>query len=129
MGSDQPEDYQPLAHEETSEDRRQDNSLMALIVAYKASHLSLTGSGTIDGNGLQLALNIDSLHHAGVRIDPHYNTRRMRPGETARPKLFFMTVLQIIILMVAYDSQIDRILITQAKASISFCNNSKNLPI
>ena len=39
---------------------------------------------------MQLALNIDSLHHRGERIDPNYNQRRQRPSETARPKLLFL---------------------------------------
>ncbi|MEO8252998.1 MAG: glycosyl hydrolase family 28 protein, partial [Flavobacterium sp.] len=44
--------------------------------------------GKIDGQGLQLALHIDSLHHAGIAVDPNYTTRRNRPNETMRPKLF-----------------------------------------
>lgn len=54
-----------------------------LIVATGQHDISITGKGTIDGQGLKLALVIDSLHHAGVRIDPNYNYRRMRPN--ARP--------------------------------------------
>ncbi len=57
----------------------------ALIVASDARNISITGEGTIDGRGLDLALAIDSLHHIGERIDPNYNTRRMRPA--LRPKL------------------------------------------
>ena len=90
MGSANPEDYRALDVDATGEDTRQDNSRLALILAHKATHIALTGAGMIDGNGLQLALNIDSLHHAGIRVDPHYNQRRHRPGETARPKLLFM---------------------------------------
>ena len=90
LGSSNPDDYQPLDMPLDSEDARKDNSRLALIVASRASNIALTGQGTIDGNGLQLALNIDSLHHTGERIDPNYNQRRQRPGETARPKLFFM---------------------------------------
>ena len=62
---------------------------MALIMADGAENISITGQGIIDGQGLRLALNVDSLHHTGERPDPNYNQRRQRPAETARPKLFF----------------------------------------
>ena len=89
LGSTNPYDYQPIsvAH---SDDKRNDNASMALIMADGAENICITGNGTIDGQGLQLALNIDSLHHTGERIDPNYNQRRQRPSETARPKLFFL---------------------------------------
>ncbi|MGQ1784624.1 glycoside hydrolase family 28 protein [Saccharicrinis sp. GN24d3] len=67
---------------------RDDNSQMALLVAHKANDFTISGEGKIDGQGRALALTIDSLHHAGVIIDPKYSTRRNRPHETARPKLF-----------------------------------------
>lgn len=57
----------------------------ALIVARNARNIAISGKGTIDGRGLEVALAIDSLHHTGERIDPDYNTRRMRPA--LRPKL------------------------------------------
>ena len=89
LGSTNPYDYQPInvAH---SDDTRHDNASMALIMANGAEHISIMGSGTIDGQGLALALNVDSLHHTGERPDPNYNQRRQRPSETARPKLFFL---------------------------------------
>lgn len=61
-------------------------SMMALVVADGISDFGIIGHGTIDGRGLDLALAIDSLHHIGERVDPAYNTRRMRPS--IRPKLF-----------------------------------------
>lgn len=67
---------------------RDDLSKMALLVARKANNFKLFGKGQIDGQGLKLALAVDSLHHIGELIDPKYNYRRMRPNETARPKLF-----------------------------------------
>ncbi|WP_372774244.1 glycoside hydrolase family 28 protein [Mangrovibacterium sp.] len=67
---------------------RDDNSQMALFVAFKATNISISGKGRIDGQGRALALNIDSLHHLGERVDPKYSTNRMRPHETFRPKLF-----------------------------------------
>ena len=89
LGSTNPYDYQPIrvAH---SDDTRNDNASMALIMADGAEHISIMGSGTIDGQGLALALNVDSLHHTGERPDPNYNQRRLRPSETARPKLIFL---------------------------------------
>ncbi|TVZ14548.1 glycoside hydrolase family 28 protein [Maribacter sp. MAR_2009_72] len=60
---------------------------LALIVAKEASNISITGKGTIDGQGRKLALAIDSLHHIGERIDPKYNKKRMRPNELHRPEL------------------------------------------
>lgn len=59
-----------------------------LIVSDGASNIAFRGKGTIDGQGLELALAIDSLHHIGQRIDPSYNVKRMRP--TTRPKLLFL---------------------------------------
>ena len=89
LGSTNPYDYQQMSISHAS-DSRNDNATMALIMADGAEHIRITGNGTIDGQGLQLALNIDSLHHTGERPDPHYNQRRQRPSETARPKLFFL---------------------------------------
>ena len=89
LGSTNPCDYQPINITET-DDTRHDNASMALIMADGAEHISIMGSGTIDGQGLQLALNVDSLHHTGERPDPYYNLRRMRPSETARSKLLFL---------------------------------------
>lgn len=90
LGSDNPFDYQALELLDKGDDRRNDNSQLALILAQGATNITLSGEGCIDGNGMQLALAIDSLHHAGVRIDPNYNLRRKRTSETMRPKLFFM---------------------------------------
>ncbi len=89
LGSTNPYDYQlrELAGRPEAE-KKDDYSQMALLIAYKANNFSLSGDGQIDGQGLQLALAVDSLHHIGELIDPKYNYRRMRPNETARPKLF-----------------------------------------
>ncbi len=64
-----------------------DNSQLALIVAFKADNIAISGKGTIDGQGRALALAVDSLHHAGVAIDPNYNRGGKRPNEKVRPKL------------------------------------------
>ncbi|PXY42172.1 glycoside hydrolase [Flavobacterium cheongpyeongense] len=89
LGSTNPKDYPNMTFEGRPDSpKKDDNSQMALIIAHKASNISLKGKGTIDGQGLKLALNIDSLHHAGVAVDPKYSLRRSRPNETMRPKLF-----------------------------------------
>ena len=89
LGSTNPYDYQ-LVNVGNIDDQRNDNASMALLMGDGAENISISGSGTIDGQGLQLALNADSLHHTGERPDPHYNLRRQRPSELARPKLFFL---------------------------------------
>lgn len=89
LGSTNPKDYLNMAFDgRPVSPKADDNSQMALILANKANNIVIKGKGTIDGQGLQLALNIDSLHHAGVAIDPKYSLRRNRPNETMRPKLF-----------------------------------------
>lgn len=89
LGSTNPKDYLKMTFEgRPVSPKADDNSQMALILAHKANNIAIKGKGTIDGQGLQLALNIDSLHHASVAIDPKYSLRRNRPNETMRPKLF-----------------------------------------
>ena len=88
LGSTCPDDYRPQHQPDgPASPNARDNSALALIVANGARDIGIEGRGTIDGRGLELALNIDSLHHKGIRIDPLYNNRRKRPNETARPKL------------------------------------------
>lgn len=89
LGSTNPKDYRNMTFSgRPVSPKADDNSQMALILAHKANKIAIKGKGAIDGQGLQLALNIDSLHHAGVAVDPKYNLRRNRPNETMRPKLF-----------------------------------------
>ncbi|MEQ6120617.1 glycosyl hydrolase family 28 protein [Reichenbachiella sp. MALMAid0571] len=57
----------------------------ALIIARGQENIVISGEGTIDGQGQELALNIDSLHHSGIMVQENYNYRRMRPG--GRPNL------------------------------------------
>jgi hypothetical protein len=57
----------------------------ALIIARDQHDIKISGEGTINGRGQELALVIDSLHHSGAMVDPNYNYRRMRPG--GRPNL------------------------------------------
>ena len=90
LGSTNPDDYYIL-NESQNTTKNNEVSKLALILADKVKNIALKGEGTIDGQGLKLALNIDSLHHAGIRIDPNYNVRRMRPEGTARPTLFYFS--------------------------------------
>ena len=89
LGSTNPYHYKELAMPGRPEtEKKDDNSQMALLVAYKADNITISGKGKIDGQGRALALNIDSLHHIGERVDPNYNVYNARPNETMRPKLF-----------------------------------------
>ena len=65
-----------------------DHFNQALIYADGAERIGIMGYGTVDGQGRELALAIDSLHHTGEMVDPHYNTYRKRPN--TRPKLVYM---------------------------------------
>lgn len=58
----------------------------ALISAYHAENIAITGEGAIDGQGLQIGLNIREMHLSGVRESPKFNVRRSRPQETERPQ-------------------------------------------
>jgi len=78
LGSTNPRDYVKI------------NSKLALILADQQKKIAISGKGTIDGQGRQLALNVDSLHHIGEMVDPNYNYRRMRPNESQRPELINM---------------------------------------
>lgn len=89
LGSTNPKDYYKMEFPgRPTSPKKDDNSQLALILAHKANNIALKGKGEIDGQGLALAIAVDSLHHAGVAVDPNYNKRRNRPNETMRPKLF-----------------------------------------
>ena len=86
LGSTNPYDYDKGADRIGA--RHDEDVQQALVVAYGARNIRIAGRGTIDTQGLDLALAIDSLHHTGERLDPNYNQRRHRPG--TRPKLIFL---------------------------------------
>lgn len=89
LGSTNPDNYKALDTKgRPSSPKEDDNSQRALLLAHKSNHISISGKGLINGQGRALALNIDSLHHAGVRIDPNYSYQSIRPAETVSPKLF-----------------------------------------
>ncbi len=74
LGSTNPFDYRVL------------NRWKALVLADGQENISITGSGTIDGQGRRLALNVDSLFYIGELDSMHYNLRLKRPNEDMRPQ-------------------------------------------
>lgn len=91
LGSTNPDDYYQLQTMGDGDVVRKDNSKYALLLAQGTRDIRLTGRGTIDGQGQELALTIDSLVKAGVKQDPNYSKRLRRPSEIMRPKLFFFS--------------------------------------
>lgn len=63
------------------------NRWKALVIADGESDIIITGPGTIDGQGRQLALYIDSLFYAGKLDSADYNFVEMRPMHYIRPQL------------------------------------------
>lgn len=90
-GSPSSRDYYSLCNFMPKYNHKIDNSGLGLILAHDAENISLTGDGTIDGNGLAVALDVDSLYHAGIIADNHYSKLRHRPSELVRPSLFNFT--------------------------------------
>ena len=87
LGSTSPYDYPGFSTEKELKVNN-DHFDQALIYAEGAENIGIMGEGCIDGQGRELALTIDSLHHTGELVDKHYNTYRKRPN--TRPKLLFM---------------------------------------
>lgn len=89
LGSTNPFDYKAMNTEgRPVSPKNDDNSQLALVLAHNANNISLFGKGLVDGQGRDLALNIDSLYHAGVLKDSNHDNKNSRPSETVRPKLF-----------------------------------------
>jgi polygalacturonase len=63
------------------------NRWKALVIADGENDIVITGPGTIDGQGRQLALHIDSLFYAGKLDSADYNFVEMRPIHYVRPQL------------------------------------------
>lgn len=78
LGSTDPYDYKSI------------NRWKALVLADGQKHIAITGDGTIDGQGQELALKVDSLFHIGKLDSAYYNVRRKRPSEIMRPQLIEM---------------------------------------
>jgi polygalacturonase len=88
LGSTNPAHYEKLVVTDAPvSPKADDNSKLALLLAHRIKNFAIVGKGTIDGQGRELALTIDSLHLTGERIDPNYNQWSNRPSETARPKI------------------------------------------
>lgn len=59
----------------------------SLIIALNATHISITGKGNIDGQGKELALNIDDKFYAGKLDSSLYQMKERRPVAHVRPML------------------------------------------
>ena len=66
------------------------NRWKSLILADSQQNISITGEGTIDGQGRQLALNCDSLYFIGEIDEKYFNLRRKRTNEGMRPQIIEM---------------------------------------
>lgn len=58
----------------------------ALLLAHEVENIGVTGEGTIDGRGRQVAYNLVDLIHRGVINDP---LQLDRPNETIRPSIIY----------------------------------------
>jgi polygalacturonase len=59
----------------------------ALIMANRVENIKVSGKGVIDGQGCELALNIDSLFYVGQLETRFYNPVEKRPKPDVRPQL------------------------------------------
>ncbi|MEM7036717.1 MAG: glycosyl hydrolase family 28 protein, partial [Bacteroidota bacterium] len=75
LGSTDPEDYVKL------------NRWKALVLADSAENIAITGKGILDGQGAELALNIDSLFYIGKIDSVQYRLRLRRPKYYLRPQI------------------------------------------
>lgn len=80
LGSVHPEDYIQL-HNNTCVGYK------ALVLAYEAQDIAITGRGTLDGQGAELALNIDSLFYIGKIDSVAYELNERRPKWFLRPQV------------------------------------------
>jgi len=65
-------------------DYQKNDRWYAMILADKQNNIAITGYGTIDGQGKQLALNVKKLVQNGAIVDP---LKLNRPDERFRPQL------------------------------------------
>jgi polygalacturonase len=66
------------------------NRWKGLVMADSQDNIALTGNGVIDGQGRQVALNIDSLFYIGKLDSADYTFPEMRPKWYLRPQLIEM---------------------------------------
>ncbi len=75
LGSTDPSDYTVI------------NRWKALVMADQATNIAITGKGTLDGQGAELALHVDSLFYAGEVDSADYVFKEKRPKVTIRPQI------------------------------------------
>jgi polygalacturonase len=80
LGSTNPDDYAKL-HEHWG------IGYKALVMAKEADHIAISGKGTLDGQGRQLALTIDSLFYAGKIDSADYRWQEKRSKWYMRPQV------------------------------------------
>ncbi|HEX2898368.1 MAG TPA: glycosyl hydrolase family 28-related protein, partial [Bacteroidia bacterium] len=80
LGSTHPEDYTQL-HNNTCVGYK------ALVLAYDAENIAITGKGVLDGQGALLARNIDSLFYIGKIDTVAYEMQERRPKWFLRPQV------------------------------------------
>ena len=78
LGSTNPYDY-PFIKEVLDKNSSKKGIVGALVGARSVNNISITGEGTIDGQGRKLSLTLDSLFYAGKLDSIYYNLRRKRP--------------------------------------------------
>ena len=78
LGSTNPDDYQGVQW-----------LWKGLVLAKGAENISITGNGTIDGQGRELALHLDSLFYSGHLDSSDYNFVERRPKYYLRPQLIY----------------------------------------
>ena len=75
LGSAEPNDYSKVS------------KWKALIQAKEVENIAISGAGTINGRGAELALHLDSLFYAGQIDSADYNLVERRPKWNLRPQL------------------------------------------
>lgn len=78
LGSTNPYDY-PFTRAILDKDPSLNEYVGGLIEGKGQKDIAITGSGTLNGQGRQMALRLDSLFYAGVLDSAYYNLRRKRP--------------------------------------------------
>ncbi|MEO0899968.1 MAG: glycoside hydrolase family 28 protein [Bacteroidota bacterium] len=63
------------------------NRWKAFLIADGQENIGITGKGTIDGQGREVALHLDSLFYAGKLDSAHFNFVERRPKYYTRPQL------------------------------------------
>ncbi len=80
LGSTHPEDYTQLHNNMCV-------GYKALVLAYEAHDIAITGQGVLDGQGARLARNIDSLFYIGKIDSVQYELAERRPKWFLRPQV------------------------------------------